>query len=150
VKHSRFSIFLLSALASSTLLGIIVGFSFWWAAPERAWDHLIAGFLWVMLIAVGTGLARSVRERIQRGEWRRGLAVGCEMTFPPVTLYMLAVALVSLGAAEVTILTDGTNVVSRPDMLAVAPIFYGVTMAVAVFIGPVYMLTSPFGVKSNQ
>jgi hypothetical protein len=102
-----------------------------------------------LIIATATGLARSMRERVQRGDWRHGLAIGCEMTFPTTTVYLLAVALASLGAADVTLL-NGEQVVGKPDMLMIAPIFYGITLALAVLIGPIYMLTSPFGVKHTS
>lgn len=143
----RFSVFQLGALGASTVIGLIAGSSFLWAQPDRAWNILIAGFLWVLLIALGAGLARAVRERIQRGEWLRCLALGCEMTFPSTTLYILCVALASSGAPATAVLSDGTAVKGRPDMLALLPLLYSITLLVAVIIGPGYMLTSPFGTK---
>jgi hypothetical protein len=145
VKSLKFSAFQFGALAFSTIVGFIVGSSFMWANPEKAWNFFLAGFLWVLIISAGTGLARCVRERIQRGEWWRGLAVGCEMTFPTTTMYMLTVALASAGAVEATTLANGASLAVRPDMLLIAPVFYAVALAMAVFIGPVFMLTSPFG-----
>lgn len=134
-------------LVASTIVGLIVGAAFIWARPERAWDHLISGFLWVLIIATGTGIVRGVRERVGRGEWRRCIALGLGMTFPLTTAYLVAVWLVSLAAPETRTLADGTVVMGRPDMLAVAPLLYGMTLLLAVLLGPVYMLTSPFGVK---
>jgi hypothetical protein len=148
-KFFRFSIFQLVALILSTILGIIVGSSFIWAEPGQGWTFLVAGFLWVLLISAGCGLGRFVRERVQRGEWRRCFAIGCEMTFPTTTLYMLGVALASLGAADVTTLASGELAMGRPDMLMVAPIFYVIALVLALLIGPVFMLTSPFGVKAQ-
>lgn len=148
-RFFKLSIFHLSALATSTVLGLIVGAMFVFVAnPHRAWDALIAGFLWVMLVSAAMSIARFMRERIQRGEWRRCLALGMEMTFPATTLYILAVALVSAGAAETTILA-GTEIPRRPDLLTLAPVFYLATLALALFVGPAFMLTSPFG-KQQQ
>jgi hypothetical protein len=145
-KLQKVSVFQIATMITSVVLGLIVGSSFIWAAPGRAWDNLIAGFLWVMLVAVAMGLAQFfVRERLRRDQWWRGIGLGCEMTFPATTLYMLLVALASASAAETTAGAGGTLVLSRPDMLALAPLFYGVTLAVAIFIGPVCVWTSPFG-----
>jgi hypothetical protein len=149
-KFFKFSGFQLVGLALCTVVGLIVGSSFVWAAPSNAWTYLIMGFLWVLLISAATGLGRCVRERLQRGDWVRGIAIGSEMSFPNTTMFLLAVLLASLGAAETTVLSSGASVMSKPDMLMVAPIFYSITLAMAVIIGPVYTLTSPFGVKQKQ
>jgi hypothetical protein len=143
-RYFKFSGFLLVALALSTVLGLVVGSSFVWAAPSRAWEYLIAGFLWVLIVSVVTGLGRLLRERIRRGEWRRCLALGCEMTFPTTTMYLLAVALGSSSAAQVVTLPGGEQVVGRPDIISIAPIFYGGALVLALLLGPGYMLTSPF------
>jgi hypothetical protein len=151
-KLSRFfkvSVVQLGALVLSTIIGLVVGSSFVWGEAEHAWNHLYTGFLWVLIVSAGTGLARCVQEKVQRGEWWRGVAVGCEMSFPNTTMYMLAVFLASLGAADVATLADGASVMNRPDMLLVAPLFYAITLGIAFIIGPVYVLTSPFGVKHN-
>lgn len=143
----KFSVFHLIAYIGSIIVGLIVGISFVWEVPDRAWSHLITGFLWVLIIGTAMGLASFVRERIERGDLRRGLIIGCQIIFPSTTFYMLAVALGSLNAAEVTVMPDGASVVSRPDMLSVAPILYMVTLVITLFIGLGYPLTSPFGVK---
>ncbi len=143
-QYFKFSGFLLAALALSTVLGLVVGSSFVWADTERAWEYLMAGFLWVLIVSVVTGLGRLIRERIRRGEWRRCLALGCEMTFPTTTMYLLAVALGSSGAAQVVTMPDGEQVAGRPDIIAIAPILYGGALALALLLGPGYMLTSPF------
>jgi hypothetical protein len=140
----RPGIFSLSTLITGGILGLLVGTSFVWARTDRAWDHMITGFLWVMLVAVGTGLVRSMRERIGRGEWRRSLAVGCEMTFPSTTMYLLGVALVS-WIATATPLLSSANMVTLTEVLRLAPVYYAIALAIALFLGPFCMLTSPYG-----
>jgi hypothetical protein len=105
----------------------------------------LAGFLWTMIVAAGTALVRCVRERLPRGAWVRGIAMGCEMTFPLTTLYMLAVALVTLGVpADGATQVGNVMIAARPDFLAVAPVFYAASLVLGVVVGPVYVLTSPF------
>ncbi len=139
-RFFTFSAAQLVALGLCTLIGLIVGSSFLWTDLDRAWTNLVAGFLWVLVISAASSIVRFVRERIRRGEWRRGIALGCEMTFPTTTMYMLAIGMASLGAAEMI----------RPDLLMVAPIFYSITLVLAVLVGPVYMLTSPFGTLQTR
>jgi hypothetical protein len=129
----RFGIFTLSALATSLVLGLLVGFSFFWAETNRAWDHMITGFLWVLLVAAAMGLGRFMRERVRRGEWRRSLSIAAEMTFPTTTLYLIGVAIASAGAGEI-----------RPDLLPMVPVYYSIALVVALFLGPFCMFTSPF------
>lgn len=131
----------------SSMLGLIGGSAFLWAGPDRAWDVFMAGFLWTLLVAVGSGLFRCFTERLRRGEWKRGIAIGCEMSFPLTTLYMVAAALITALISEDYVLHNGTVVTSKPDMLLVAPLFYACTLVVAIVIGPVYVLTSPFKKK---
>lgn len=138
------------ALAVSALLGLIAGSSFLWADIERGWNLFLAGFLWTLISAAGTGLLRCVRERVRRDEWQRGLQIGAVMTFPLTTVYLLVVALLTAGVtADTVMLPGGGMVAAKPDMLAVAPICYAVTLLVAVLVGPVYVLTSPFGRRSG-
>lgn len=135
----------LVGLGLSTLLGLVAGSAFYWAVPERAWSIFLAGFLWTLMVAAGTALVRCVRERLGRGDWWHGLAVGCEMTFPLTTLYMLAVALVTVGLpANETAQVGSVLVATRPNLLAIAPVFYASSLVVGVVVGPVYVLTSPF------
>lgn len=141
---SKVSVWTMGALALSTLLGLAVGVSFNYAGPVRAWDNLIAGFLWVLIVATAAALARFFRERVRRGEWRRGLAIMAEVTLLPTTVFILMVGVASIGAAEVATLPDGARVASRPNMLALAPIFYGVALVLALALGPLCILTSPF------
>ncbi|GEM_PF-655447 len=141
----RLSAVHLAGLGISTLLGVVAGSAFYWAAPERAWNIFLAGFLWTMIVAAGTALVRCVRERLPRGAWVRGIAMGCEMTFPLTTLYMLAVALLTLGIpADEATQVGNVMLAARPDFLAVAPVFYAASLVLGVVVGPVYVLTSPF------
>jgi hypothetical protein len=149
-KFFKFSVFQLISLALSVVVGAIVGSSFVWAPPENAWTYLMVGFLWVLIISAATGLGRCVRERLQRGDWVRGIAIGSEMSFPNTTMFLLGVMLSSLNAPETTVLASGASVVSKPDLVMIVPIFYSITLAMAIIIGPVYTLTSPFGVKQKQ
>ncbi len=144
-KFLQFSRIQLGALTVVFLIGLLVGSTFLWAAPPQAWDYTIAGFLWVLLIAAGSGLVRAFRERIKRGEWQRCLALGCEMTFPLTTMYILGMVLASAGAAETALLANGTSVAGKPDLLVLVPVYYSVTLIIALLLGPAYMLTSPFG-----
>ncbi len=135
----------LVGLGISLILGLFAGSAFWWASPEQAWNIFLAGFLWTLLTAMGTAIVRFMRERVQRGDWWHGIAIGCEMTFPLTTLYMLGVVLMTLslpagGMVEIR----GLMVASRPHMLAVAPVFYTVSLVLAIVLGPLYALTSPF------
>lgn len=134
------------ALAVSGLLGLIAGSAFLWASIERAWNIFLAGFLWTLISAAGTALLRCVRERLRYGDWRRGLQIGSVMTFPLTTLYLLMVGLTSAGArSDLALLADGSSVARRPDLIAVAPVLYGITLLLAFFVGPLYALTSPYG-----
>jgi vacuolar-type H+-ATPase subunit I/STV1 len=146
-KFLQFSRFHLAALGAASIIGLIVGYSFVWATPSRAWDFVIAGLLWVLLISGVMSLARCMQERLPRGDWWRGIAIGCEMTFPVITLYMLGLLLASLGAADMVVLADGSQVAGRPHVLEIAPLFYGISLLMALLLGPGYAWTSPFGVK---
>lgn len=140
----RLSPALLVAMAVSVVLGLIGGSAYLWA-PERAGSLFMAMFLWTLLSATGTALARCVIERVRRGELKRGLLIGFEMSFPLTTCYLVTVALVSAGA-PVEAAVPGADVLTamRPDVLAVAPICYAATLVVALITGPLYALTSPF------
>ncbi len=134
------------ALAVSALLGLIAGSSFFWADTERGWNLFLAGFLWTLISAAGTGLLRCVRERVHRDEWLRGLQIGAVMTFPLTTIYLLVVGLLTAGiTGDPVTLPNGGVVAARPELLVVAPICYVMTLIVALLVGPVYVLTSPFG-----
>ncbi len=137
-------IFPLSAMVASTILGLISGASFHFSSPERAWDHLIAACLWVLMITTGTGLARSFLARLRPGEWRRGWRIGLEMAFPAMTCFVVALALVSAQARVTQVLASGAVVAGRPDVLALLPLFYGLALLPAVLVGPLFVLTSPY------
>lgn len=135
----------LIGMAISSALGLFAGSAFLWAEPRRAWSIFLAGFLWTLIAATGAALIRCMRERLLRGEWRRGAILGLVMLFPPTTLYMLGAALTSAGIqAEQLAQGNGVLVASKPDMLAVAPVFYSASLVIAFVVGPFYALTSPF------
>lgn len=137
-------------MLASTLLGLISGASFHLSTPERAWDHLIAAFLWVLMITTGTGLARSFLAQLRRGEWRRGWRLGAEIAFPATTCFVAALALVSAPAQMSTVLASGAVVASRPDMLTLIPLFYGLALLPALLVGPLFVLTSPYTTHHAQ
>jgi hypothetical protein len=124
----------LVALAVSGLLGAIGGSAFLWASSGRAWNILIAAFLWTLISAAGTTLGRYVGERLRRGAWRRGLWIAGAMSFPLTTVYSL-VAFSIIATAEGTL---------RPMPMAVLPFFYGATLCLALVLGLSWVLTSPF------
>ena len=135
----------MAGLAISTGLGLIAGSSFLWATPDRAWNIFLAGFLWTLLLATATALVRCVREQLQRGDWWNGIALGLEMTFPLTTLYIIGVGIITIGLPADGMEQVGTVMVTtRPNLLVVAPAFYASSLVVAIVVGPVYALTSPF------
>lgn len=145
LQRFRLSIIHLMGLGISTALGLAAGSAFGWAAPGQAWNMFLAGFLWTLIVAVGTAVVRCMREQVQRGDWWRGIAVGCEMTFPLTTMYMLAVALITLRVpAESFTQANGLPITSKPDLLTIAPVFYTASLVLAILVGPGYALTSPF------
>jgi hypothetical protein len=138
------------ALGVSALLGLIAGSAFFWADTERGWNLFLAGFLWTLISAAGTGLLRCVRERVHRDEWRRGMWIGAVMTFPLTTAYLLVFALLTAGVTgDPVTLPNGGVVAAKPELLVVAPICYAMTLIVALLVGPVYVLTSPFGRRKS-
>jgi hypothetical protein len=141
----RFSPAIPVAVAVSVVLGLIGGAAFVWGTPQRAWNAFFATFFWMLISVAGTSLVRCMRERVRRGEWRRGLRISCEMGFPLTTAYLATVALVSAAAGPAMVpLADGSTVPSRPDMLVVAPVCFAFTMVVILLTGPLYAFTSPF------
>jgi hypothetical protein len=135
----------LIALAICSVLGIIAGAAFIWLSPTMARNIFLAGFLWTLLVEMGSGIGRCVYERVCKGEWRRALALGFEMTFPATTMYLAMVVLLTLGfAAKPVVTAGGEMAVTRPDILATAPILYAVTLVVALMLVIGSVLTSPF------
>ncbi len=135
----------LVAMLISMLLGLVAGSSFLWAAPRQAWSIFLAGFLWTLIVSLGAALLRCQREQLRRGEWLRGVVLGCMMIFPQTTLYMLAVALILAGVeANVSVQAYDVFVANKPDWLEVAPIFYAASLVMVLVVGPLYVLTSPF------
>lgn len=118
----------LIALAVATLLGLIGGSGFHWAAPRRAWEILTAAFLWALIASAGTTIGRFFGERVRRGEWRRGLWLAGVQSFPLTTLFLLAASLVG-GLAILP---------------AAIPFCYAATLAVALCTSVVGVLSSPF------
>ncbi len=146
---NHYTIFPLSAILTSTVLGLISGGSFIWSPPERAWDHLIAAFLWVLMVTTGTGLARSFLTRLGRNEWRRGWRLGFEIAFPATTCFLLALALVSAQGGATAMMESGVIVNGRPNVLSLAPLFYGMAVLPMLLTGPGFVLTSPYRVRAE-
>lgn len=143
----RVSPLFIVVVAVGSVLGLISGSAFGWAPSGRAWSIFLAGFLWTMIVALGTTLARCLKERVRRGQWRRGLVLGCVMTFPPTTLYMLAAVLVSAGLQAIgAVQPPPVGAPGGPitEILTIAPIFYATSLGMAVMTGPLYAWTSPF------
>lgn len=115
-------------LAVSALLGAIGGTAFSWAGPARAWNIFIAAFLWTLISAAGTTIGRYAAERVRRGEWGRGLRLAIVQSFPLTTAFLLVAALASAGAG----------------LLPTAPVLYGCTLAVALPVAALGVLTSPY------
>lgn len=130
-------------LLLSTLLGIIAGSAFYWAALDLAWNIFIAGFLWTLIVGVGSLIAQFVCEQVRQGEWRRGLVIACKAMLPPTTLYMLTVTLVTIGIAAERELVPGV-LPDKPHMLTIVPLFCLITLVIALLLGSAYVLTSPF------
>ncbi len=116
-------------LAVSVALGAIGGSAFHWAGPLRAWNIFIAAFLWTLIAAAGTTIGRFAGERLRRGRWGRGLWLASAQSFPLTTTFLLVAAAASAGAAL------GPTVV---------PVLYSCTLLVALFVGALGVLTSPF------
>lgn len=116
-------------LAVSALLGAIGGSAFRWAGSSVAWNIFIAAFLWTLIAAAGTTIGRFAGERLRRGHWRRGLWLAHLQSFPLTTVFLLVAVVFS---AELTL---------GP---AVAPVLYACTLAVALALAILGVLTSPY------
>lgn len=121
-------VFLL-ALAISAGLGVVGGGALRWATGPQAWNLFTAAFLWTLIVAAGTTIGRFFIERLRRGNWRHGLWLAHVQSFPLTTVFLLVAALISAGAA-----LTGFAV----------PVFYASTLAVAVTLSLLGVLTSPF------
>lgn len=115
-------------LGVSAVLGAIGGTAFRWAGPEQAWNIFIAAFLWTLISAAGTTIGRFAGERVRRGQWRRGLWLAHVQSFPLTTIFLLVAALGSAQAA----------------LLPTAPVLYACTLAVALPVAALGVLTSPY------
>jgi hypothetical protein len=133
----------MGALIISAVLGIIAGSAFHWAALALAWNLFIAGFLWTLLIAVGVLIFRCFHERVRKGEWRRGITMAWMMMFPTSTIYMATIMLITIGISANRVRIPGV-LPEKPDMLIIAPLFYGIILIIATLLGSTYVLTSPF------
>jgi hypothetical protein len=117
----------LIAAAVSALLGLIGGSAVYWL-EQRSFSIYIAGLLWTLISAIGTGFGRCAGERLPRGAWRRCLWIAGVQTFPLVTVYlMIALALQP-----------------RAELFATIPIIYTCTLGVALFIALSWGFTSPY------
>lgn len=120
---------LLIPLAVSTLLGAIAGSAFHWASPGQDWNIFTAAMLWTLLASAGTLIGRYAVERLRRGQWREGLRLAFVQSFPLTTAFLLAATLVA----------------GQPALLpAVALVAYGSTLAVALAVALLGILTSPY------
>lgn len=117
------------SLAVSAGLGVIGGAAFRWTFPEQAWNIFVATFLWTLMSAAGTAIARYSLERVRRGQWRRGLWIAHIQTFPLTTAFLITSAVVSAGKIFV------------PELL---PILYGCTLVVALAVAVMGVLASPY------
>ncbi|NTU81250.1 MAG: hypothetical protein HGA45_18015 [Chloroflexales bacterium] len=119
-------VFLISLVASA-MLGGVGGGAFRLVAPVQAWNIFIATFLWTLIAAAGTTIARFAVERVRRGNWRRGLWLAHAQSFPLTTVFLLAAA--GLGGAI---------------GLSVVTVLYGCTLVVALTLAALGVLTSPY------
>ncbi|MCS6883635.1 MAG: hypothetical protein RMK84_16700 [Oscillochloridaceae bacterium] len=117
------------SLAVSAILGVIGGAAFRWTFPEQAWNIFVATFLWTLMSAAGSAIARCSLERVRRGQWRRGLWIANIQTFPLTTAFLITSAIVSAGKIFV------------PELL---PILYGCTLVVALTAAVLGVLASPY------
>lgn len=117
------------SLAVSAVLGVIGGAAFRWTFPEQAWNIFVATFLWTLMSAAGTAIARYSLERVRRGQWRRGLWIAHIQTFPLTTAFLITSAVVSAGKIFV------------PELL---PVLYGCTLVVALAVAVMGVLASPY------
>lgn len=114
-------------LGVSALLGAIGGSAFSWAGPERAWNIFIAAFLWTLISAAGTTIGRFAGERLRRGQWRRGLWLALVQSLPLTTAFLIVAA-----------------ITSRVALLPTSPVLYSSTLAVALPVAALGVLTSPY------
>lgn len=134
-----------AAWGMSSGLGLLSGSAFAWAAIDRAWAIYIGGFFSTLAIAVCTMVLLSIRERLHRGEWRRGIFLGCATMLPLTTLYLGVAALISSVVPLDRIpLPSGTLIASKPILLNIAPSFYTASLAMGLGLGLLYVRTSPF------
>lgn len=122
---------LLIALAVSAVLGGVGGSGFLWAAPQTAWNLFTAMFLWTLISAAGTTIGRYAVERLQRGEWRRGVQIAAVQSFPLVTVFLCVAAGIA-AAAEVDLAPR------------TAPMIYAVTLVLGLFLTLLGVLSSPY------
>ncbi|MEI8165915.1 MAG: hypothetical protein WCG26_06035 [Chloroflexales bacterium] len=117
----------LSSFAVSAMLGCVGGVALRMAAPVHAWNIFTAMFLWTLMVAAGTTIARFTVERVRRGNWRHGLWLAYVQSFPLTTVFLLVAA--SFGGAL---------------NLMMIPVTYGCTLVVALVMSALGVLTSPY------
>ena len=127
------------ALALSGALGAASGAAFGRGSLGFAWMLFLFGFVWVLMISVALGIWLAVRARLARADWRAGLHIGLASAFPPATVYMVVVALLTahipLGNV---VFPNGAHALSRPDIL------YCCTLVVSLLSGPLFAVWSPW------
>lgn len=121
------SVFLVS-LAVSVILGLLGGSGFLYALPQRAWEIFTAAYLWVLIVSAGTLIGRFFYERVRRGNWWRGLWLAGVQSFPLTTVFLLAASAVA-----------GATILSSALLVC-----YTSTLVIALSIGGLNVLTSPF------
>lgn len=133
------------ALALCGVLGAFSGAAFGRGSLGFAWMLFLFGFVWVLMISVALGMWLAVRARLARADWRAGLHIGFASSFPPATVYMAAVALLTahIPLGDV-VFPNGAHALSRPDIVLHFPILYCCSLAVSLLSGPLFAAWSPW------
>lgn len=111
--------------AVCTVIGLIGGSAFWWAA--RSWSIFIAAFLWALIGTAGTVIGRSASERLRYGDWRHATRLAPTQTMMPMGGF--------LGAALLTGAPLNANQIW---------LLCGIVMTLTVLFWVGLPLTSPF------
>ncbi|KPV49196.1 hypothetical protein SE17_33985 [Kouleothrix aurantiaca] len=127
------------ALALSGALGAISGVAFGRGSLGFAWMMFLFGFVWVLIISVALGMWLAVRARLARADWRAGLHIGLASAFPPATVYMAVVALLTAHIPLTNVVfPNGGHALSRPDIALHFPILYCCSLIVSLLSGPLF------------
>ncbi|HNP69943.1 MAG TPA: hypothetical protein PLO33_00580 [Kouleothrix sp.] len=133
------------ALALSAGLGYLGGASFSSRNLGFAWMMFLFGFIWVLIISVALGLWLAYRVRLARGDWRAALHIGFASAFPPATVYLAMVALLTARIPLTTItFASGQHALARPDFTQHFPILFACSLLVGLLSGPLFAAWSPW------